>query len=103
MKATEERADSPAEALAVVPYIQVRQLSVRYADKPALSNIYFSAAKGTITALIGPSGCGKTTFLACLNRLTDMVESCRVAGHVAVGRFDVMQPDTDVLDLRRHV
>jgi hypothetical protein len=30
----------------------------------------------------GPSGCSKSTFLACLNRLTDLVPGCRVAGSI---------------------
>lgn len=58
---------------------------------------------GEITAVIGPSGCGKSSFLACLNRLSDLLPSCRVDGEVRIGETRVFDPATDVVALRRRV
>jgi phosphate transport system ATP-binding protein len=85
------------------PPIEVRNLSVRYGAKQVLSDVSFSVAPCNITALIGPSGCGKTTFLSCINRMTDLMPSCRVTGSVRVGPIDVFSGKTDVLGLRRQV
>ncbi|MFT5636033.1 MAG: ABC-2 type transport system ATP-binding protein [Cognaticolwellia sp.] len=46
--------------------IDVQQVSKRYGDKIALSNVEFSLEKGTPVALIGPNGAGKTTLFSLL-------------------------------------
>ncbi len=56
-----------------------------------------------VTALIGPSGCGKSTFLKILNRMTDLVEGCRIEGTCLIGGVDILAKDTDVNRLRRQV
>jgi phosphate transport system ATP-binding protein len=85
------------------PLIRVERLSVRYGEKPALEEISLEIYRGCITALIGPSGCGKTTFLSVLNRLTDMIPGCRVAGRVHMGSTDLLDSALDVQTLRREV
>jgi phosphate transport system ATP-binding protein len=85
------------------PLIRVEHLSVRYGEKPALEEITLDIHRGCITALIGPSGCGKTTFLSVLNRLTDMIPGCRVAGRVRMDSTDLLHPALDVQALRREV
>lgn len=85
------------------PFIEVNRLSVHYGEKPALHNITLSINQGGITALVGPSGCGKTSFLMSLNRLTDLIPGCRVAGHVRIDTLDVLAKQTDVIGLRRRV
>ena len=59
--------------------ISTRDLNVFYGDKQALFDINLDMPKNQVTALIGPSGCGKSTYLRCLNRMNDVIESCRVA------------------------
>ncbi len=85
------------------PFFRIKGLTLRYGDKTALEDVSLAIARGRITALIGPSGCGKTSFLTCLNRLTDLIPGCAVAGRVSVGDLDVLHPRTDTLELRRRV
>ena len=85
------------------PFIEVEQLSLHYGQKPAFHNVTLSINQGCITALVGPSGCGKTSFLTSLNRLTDLIPGCRVAGRIRIDALDVLAPQTDVIRLRRRV
>jgi phosphate transport system ATP-binding protein len=83
--------------------LRTEDLSLAYGRKLALSGVSLSVPAGQITALIGPSGCGKTSFLFCLNRMTDLLPGCRVTGRVHFGDLDVLDPNLDVLSLRRRV
>ncbi len=83
--------------------IAIEDLSVYYAGKPALTDVSLDIYRGCITALIGPSGCGKTSLLSSLNRLTDMIAGCSVAGRLTIDGQDVRDPKLDVLALRRRV
>jgi phosphate transport system ATP-binding protein len=85
------------------PFIEVEHLSLHYGQKPAFHDVTLSINKGCITALVGPSGCGKTSFLTSLNRLTDLIPGCRVAGRIRLDGLDVLDPQTDVIRLRRRV
>ncbi|WP_054940311.1 ABC transporter ATP-binding protein [Paenibacillus ihuae] len=49
-------------------------------DKPALQNICFTAAAGTLTALVGPSGAGKTTITNLIPRLYEVT-----SGKITIG------------------
>ncbi|MDQ3204991.1 MAG: lipid A export permease/ATP-binding protein MsbA [Pseudomonadota bacterium] len=50
--------------------IEFRDVSARYAgqNRPALSNISFTASPGTVTAIIGRSGSGKSTLIKLIPR-----------------------------------
>lgn len=85
------------------PFIEVERLSLHYGEKPAFHDVTLSINKGCITAVVGPSGCGKTSFLTSLNRLTDLIPGCRVAGRISIDTLDVLAPQTDVIRLRRRV
>jgi len=73
-------------------------VSFRYASDSdnALQNIAFTAAPGSVTALVGPSGAGKSTVARLIARFWD-VDS----GRILVGGVDVrdLPPDT----LMQHV
>ena len=58
--------------------IDVRGLDLFYGEFQALKNINFSIEKQDVAALIGPSGCGKSTFIRVLNRMNDLIPSCRI-------------------------
>jgi len=58
----------------------------------ALSHINFSAAAGTVTALVGPSGAGKTTVARLIPRFWDVTE-----GRILIGGVDVRDLPLDVL------
>ena len=96
-------AGSPTENGFDGPFLWTEGLTLRYGDKTALENVTLRVEPRRITALIGPSGCGKTSFLNCLNRLTDLIPGCTVAGRIGFGSVDVCHPQTDVLTLRRRV
>ena len=53
-------------------FLQVNNLSKRYASKQVLENISFSQKKGEIISLIGTSGIGKSTLLKCIAGLCDI-------------------------------
>ncbi len=84
-------------------FVRTESLGLFYGAKPAFSDVSLAVPKGAVTAIIGPSGCGKSSFLACLNRLSDLLPRCRVEGRVTIGATDVLAPATDVVALRRRV
>ncbi|MEM7409842.1 MAG: phosphate ABC transporter ATP-binding protein [Myxococcota bacterium] len=93
----EGRAARPA------PLIRTCCLSVHYDGKTALRDVELEITEGAVTAVIGPSGCGKSSFLASLNRLTDLVPGCVVTGAVRLAGQDVCERSCDVVALRRQV
>lgn len=86
-----------------VPHLEVRALSVSYGERRVLETVSLDIYRGCITALIGPSGCGKTSFLAALNRLTDMLPSVRVEGSVRFDGKEILDASQDTLHLRRRI
>ncbi|MGL6199218.1 MAG: ABC transporter ATP-binding protein [Lachnospiraceae bacterium] len=60
--------------------------------KMALNQINFTAAQGSMTALVGQSGGGKSTIGQLLSRFWD-IES----GSITIGGFDIRQIDSDDL------
>ncbi|HMS44703.1 MAG TPA: phosphate ABC transporter ATP-binding protein PstB [Alphaproteobacteria bacterium] len=83
--------------------ISVRQLQVYYGSKQALKNVSLEILPMQVTALIGPSGCGKSTFLRCLNRMNDVIESCRIHGEILLDGQNIYNSDIDVVTLRAKV
>ncbi len=83
--------------------IYTEQLALQYHGTTAIEQVSLEVPVGAITAIVGPSGCGKSSFLICLNRLTDLIPACRVEGTIRIGSIDVLDPDTDVIGLRRRV
>jgi len=80
-----------------------RNVSVYYGDKQALKNVDLDIQGNEVTALIGPSGCGKSTYLRCLNRMNDIIETCRVEGTVTLDGEDIYDRSVDVVQLRARV
>ncbi|MEK7357550.1 MAG: phosphate ABC transporter ATP-binding protein [Bdellovibrionota bacterium] len=87
----------------LIPHIDVRNLQLYYRDHAALADVSMPIAKGKITSLVGPSGCGKTSFLMALNRLTDLVEGCRVEGLVVFDGKSTVESSLRVAQLRRRI
>jgi phosphate transport system ATP-binding protein len=83
--------------------IVARDVNVYYGDSHALKGVDLDVGKNKVTALIGPSGCGKSTFLRCLNRMNDVIESCRVVGSIVMDGKDIYDSSLDVVQLRAHV
>jgi phosphate transport system ATP-binding protein len=82
--------------------IQVTNLDLYYGDFQALKQINFVLAEQDVAALIGPSGCGKSTFIRVLNRMNDLIPSCRIEGDVLLDGENIYG-SMDVTDLRRRI
>jgi ABC-2 type transport system ATP-binding protein len=66
--------------------IRVENLSHRYGDRAALSNVSFEARRGEIFGLLGPNGGGKSTLFRILS--TMMVPT---SGRASIAAHDVVQ------------
>ena len=77
---------APAGSPAISVYNNIsfdcKNVDLYYGSFQALKGINLRIEKNQITALIGPSGCGKSTFLRSLNRMNDLIPSCRVEGEI---------------------
>ncbi|MFP6759075.1 MAG: phosphate ABC transporter ATP-binding protein PstB [Alphaproteobacteria bacterium] len=85
------------------PKITTRAVNVYYAEKQAIRDVDIDIAGNIVTAFIGPSGCDKTTFLRCLNRMNDTIDSCRVEGDIRIDGEDIYDRAVDVVHLRTRV
>ncbi|MCL1992259.1 MAG: phosphate ABC transporter ATP-binding protein PstB [Spirochaetes bacterium] len=82
--------------------LKVTDLDLFYGDFQALKKICFDLNKNEAAALIGPSGCGKSTFIRVLNRMNDLIPSCRISGQVLLDGEDIYG-HIDVSELRTRV
>ncbi|HEL1074872.1 TPA: phosphate ABC transporter ATP-binding protein [Streptococcus equi subsp. zooepidemicus] len=80
-----------------------KHLNVFYGDFQALKDISIDIPENQITALIGPSGCGKSTFLKTLNRMNDLIPSCRIEGEVLLDNQDIYAKAINLNSLRKRV
>jgi len=85
------------------PKLIVRDLSVFYGDKKAMGPVSLDIVGQHVTALIGPSGCGKSTFLRSLNRMNELIPSCRVEGSVKLDDSPIYGPGIDPVAVRRRI
>jgi phosphate transport system ATP-binding protein len=69
--------------------LRLRDVSIYYGPKRAVSSVSLSIHQGEVLALIGPSGCGKTSLLRTLNRLTELTPSAARSGEVLLDGQDV--------------
>jgi len=82
--------------------IEIRNLAVSYAGKPALREISLEIPSNQIFGIIGPANSGKTTLLKCINRTIDFIGTAQVDGQVLVGGEDVRRMG-NVYELRRRI
>jgi len=82
--------------------LQVRNLDLFYGEVQALQNIFFDLGNNEAAALIGPSGCGKSTFIRVINRMNDLIPSCRITGDVILDGENIYGP-MNVSELRTRV
>ncbi|MEG2000402.1 MAG: phosphate ABC transporter ATP-binding protein PstB [Evtepia sp.] len=80
----------------------IENLDLFYGAFHALKQVNLKIPQGKITAFIGPSGCGKSTLLKSLNRMNDLIESCRIVGKVCLDDDDIYGT-MDVNLLRKRV
>ncbi len=82
--------------------IEVKGLDLFYGDFQALKAVNMQIPENRITAFIGPSGCGKSTLIKTLNRMNDLIPSCRITGSVTLDGEDIYG-NMDVNLLRKRV
>ena len=83
--------------------MSARNVDVYYGEKQAVDNISLDIGQNEVLAMIGPSGCGKSTFLRALNRMNDIIPTCRVEGKITLDGQDIYQKDQDTVLLRARV
>ena len=83
--------------------MSVSHVNVFYGQKQALFDISLPIEKNQVTAFIGPSGCGKSTLLRCLNRMNDIIPTCRVEGDILLDGEPIYDKKVDVVVLRSKV
>ncbi|QQO07881.1 phosphate ABC transporter ATP-binding protein PstB [Breznakiella homolactica] len=82
--------------------LEVRDLDLFYGEFQALKKVCFSLADREVAAFIGPSGCGKSTCIRVLNRMNDLIPSCRITGTVTLDGENIYG-SMDVTALRSRV
>ena len=85
------------------PTVKTVDLNLYYGTFQALTDVNIGIPDRNVTALIGPSGCGKSTLLRCLNRMNDLIEHTRVEGRILIEGQNILEPDVDLIALRRKV
>jgi phosphate transport system ATP-binding protein len=85
------------------PTVKTVDLNLYYGAFQALTDVNIGIPDRNVTALIGPSGCGKSTLLRCLNRMNDLIEHTRVEGRILIQGQNILEPDVDLIALRRKV
>ena len=78
-------------------------IDVYYSDNHAIKNVSLEIRANEVLAIIGPSGCGKSTFLRCLNRINDIIDSCRITGSIKLDGKEIYSSEFDVVELRARV
>jgi phosphate transport system ATP-binding protein len=101
-QALAERENAVAAAERAVLF-DVDELTVSYADVPALRDVSLEIYKNFVTAFIGPSGCGKSTFIRCFNRMNDLIPTAHVDGTILYHGIDLYGPEVDSVEVRKRI
>lgn len=83
--------------------LNIRDLSVWYADKEAVKKVTLPIVGNSVTALIGPSGCGKSTFLRSINRMNDLIPQSQTQGEILYEDVDILDEAINVIALRKEI
>jgi len=84
-------------------HVYSQDFSIYYGDNQAIRNVNLEIPARKVTAIIGPSGCGKSTFLRALNRMNDLIPTCRSTGKLVFDGEEIYGPYVDPVLLRRRV
>jgi phosphate transport system ATP-binding protein len=85
------------------PKIQIENVSYRYGDKQALTDISLDIPPRAVTVIFGPAGGGKSTLLRLINRLNDLVDDTHMEGQILIDGEDIYAPGLNLSELRRRV
>lgn len=78
----------------------IKNLELYYDDFKAIKGIDLAIEEKEITAFIGPSGCGKSTVIKTLNRMNDLVDSCKISGEILLDGKNINTLDVNALKKR---
>ena len=88
----------------MVDKIVIQNLSLQYSDgTESLRGVSMGIPQHSVTVLFGPAGGGKSTLLRCLNRLNDLAEVRANSGQILIDGENILDPEIDVISLRRKV
>ncbi|MDH3733534.1 MAG: phosphate ABC transporter ATP-binding protein [Gemmatimonadota bacterium] len=82
--------------------VAVRDLTIRYGEDVALSDVSFDIHEHEIFGIIGPAGSGKTSFLRALNRMDEFTTGMAVDGRIVLDGHDVSEW-RNLYSLRRRI
>ncbi|MCP4003599.1 MAG: phosphate ABC transporter ATP-binding protein [bacterium] len=82
--------------------LEIRNLSISYDGKPALSDVSLGIREHEIFGVIGPANAGKTSFLKALNRMDEFDSAMKVRGEILFDGRDV-RDCRNVYALRRRI
>ncbi len=80
-----------------------KEFNLWYGDNHVLKDIDVDIKSNIVTAFMGPSGCGKSTLLRSIDRMNDIIPSCRTEGDVYIDGRNIYDADEDVYTLRKAV
>ena len=83
--------------------VSFKEYNLWYGSKQALKNINIDIKNNIVTAIMGPSGCGKSSLLRSINRINDLIPTCRTEGALLINGENIYDAKVDVDDLRRRV
>ncbi|HKK07300.1 MAG TPA: phosphate ABC transporter ATP-binding protein, partial [Gemmatimonadota bacterium] len=83
--------------------MSVRNLDFWYGDNQVLFGNDLDVAERQVTAIIGPSGCGKSTHIRVYNRMFELYRDQRAEGDILLDGENLLDPEMDLIDLRRRV
>ncbi|NQU30771.1 MAG: phosphate ABC transporter ATP-binding protein [Anaerolineae bacterium] len=84
--------------------IVIENLTLQYSDwTESLHDISLDIVANATTVLFGPAGGGKSSLLRCLNRLNDLADVESVSGRIILDGENILDPNIDVIALRRKV
>ncbi|MBE9523486.1 MAG: phosphate ABC transporter ATP-binding protein [Chloroflexi bacterium] len=84
--------------------IIIEGLTLHYSDgTESLRDINLNIPANAITTLFGPAGGGKSSLLRTLNRLNDLADVVHIEGNVYLDGENILDPQIDVIALRRRV
>lgn len=82
--------------------VSVKDLSIFYANKPALENVNFDIYENEIFGIIGPANSGKTSFLRTLNRMDLTTPGMNFQGDIEFAGHNINKW-RNVYSLRRRI
>jgi iron(III) transport system ATP-binding protein len=84
-------------AVAVAPFLRIRNLVKRFGSFVALKDVSLDVSKGEFVCFLGPSGCGKTTLLRAIAGLDPQDEGTIEMGGRNVSRLPPAERDFGIV------